>query len=205
MARKGISQKDKILQIVEQIQEGELIIYKCAVDVDCVPKCSYAQKKTFLASNFKRHLQTSHPDAYKGLNLDDKPEEEPAPKKPKGAKLLVDLEKRDCYLGLLQLVTINNLPFSFIEWIGSKTLIHPVLNAIGNKWTRHRVAAFVKAAAATIREILRSRMQKRMLSLKIDSASRRGRAIFGINAQYADEDGQVRIRHLGKFEIYFCV
>lgn len=65
--------------------------------------------------------------------------------------------------------------------------------------SRQRVAEYVRLAASAIREIMRSQFEKQTVSIKIDSASRRGRSVFGMNAQYIDADGNVQIRHLGKF------
>lgn len=82
MDRKPKTQKEKILQVVEKVMEGETIIFRCAVDIDSPKKCDYAPKK-FVAGNYKRDFQKAHPDVLKELELDDDDEEVPPQKKQK--------------------------------------------------------------------------------------------------------------------------
>lgn len=69
--------------MIEKVQDGDTVTYRCAVDIDCVKKCFYQQKQTFVAGNFKRHFQSYHPDVLKELALGNATEEEPVSKKPK--------------------------------------------------------------------------------------------------------------------------
>lgn len=50
-----------------------------------------------------------------------------------------------------------------------------------------------------IKQLISKRAKGRLLNLKIDSVSCRGRHIFAINAQCMDENENVEIIHLGKY------
>lgn len=132
MYRKAKTQKEKILQVVEQIRDGDKTVYQCAVDIDCAEKCFYSQSKTFIAGNFKRHFQSHHPHVLKELALEkcSADEDEPGQKKSKACKpkLAVEMEKRDGKLckmvieGLLKFyATLEKAscnPISCIRWEG---------------------------------------------------------------------------------------
>ena len=131
-------------------------------------------------------------------------------KKPKIGKLLVATTRKKVILGTLQFATGQNVPLRFPEWQGTSTLIGPLWDAAGIKMSRTKLSELINEAASIGRGLLSSRLKHKIISLKIDSASRKGRSVFGINLQYATEEGEVKIAHLGKYStvkpcIYFYI
>ncbi|XP_065081462.1 uncharacterized protein LOC135704027 [Ochlerotatus camptorhynchus] len=199
MSAKRTLQKDIVLNVVEQIigSDGKTQRFQCRASSDEEQPCSYAQV-TFVPGNFKRHLISSHPDIARelGFSLD-----EPPAKKPRSSKLSVDTSRNEVLLGTLQLATGHNMPLRFPEWEGVKTLILPLWKAAGFNFTRDKLAKLITTAAQIMRSIIQKELKQRIICLKIDSASRKGRSVFGINLQYIDENGNVCIRHLAVREM----
>lgn len=58
---------------------------------------------------------------------------------------------------------------------------------------RHNIKIHVVDAARKVREFIRNQIDRKLISLKIDSASRHGRHIIGVNVQY-EVDGEIANR-----------
>lgn len=134
---------------------------------------------------------------------EENPREEPPAKKPRrvssGSKLLVDTNKKKVILGTLQLVASHSMPKRFPDWEGAKTLLLPLYQAAGIPFTRAYVTSLVVDGANRMKELISERVKGKIINLKIDSASRRGRHVFAINAQFMNGHEDVEIIHLGKY------
>ncbi|XP_058827404.1 uncharacterized protein LOC131687342 [Topomyia yanbarensis] len=190
--KRKVTLKTTILQVVNNI-DGK---YIC----NAGQKCMYKQDN-FSASNFKRHIQKLHPDVFIRLELEATDSFEASPSKKKPKALLVQTDKETIILGTLQLVTQNSLPLTFPDTVGFRTLVEPLWRAVGLKINRKSLTELVSSGAKAMELCIKSEMAGRMINLKIDSASRGNRHIFGINAQFF-KDGEVIIRSLALREIH---
>ncbi|XP_058827097.1 uncharacterized protein LOC131687071 [Topomyia yanbarensis] len=205
------SQKNKILKIVEEVRNGEGCKFRCIAADDEDRKCAYVQT-VFNAGNFKRHVVTHHAEVARRLGLEYSPEKnqtevtskptagEPPAKKMK-QKLLVETTKKNIFLGTLQLATSFNLPLRYPDWQGMKLLAGPLWDAAGIRMNKHVMQQLIRRAAELMRSILKAEMNSKIVNLKIDSASRRSRSVFGVNVQFMDEEDRVQIRHLAVQEM----
>ncbi|XP_062534674.1 zinc finger BED domain-containing protein 4-like [Armigeres subalbatus] len=67
--------------------------------------------------------------------------------------------------------------------------------------TREKLADMVRRSAVIVKELMMSEIRGKIIHAKIDSATRRGRSFFGINIQFADEQGCIVVRHLALHEM----
>lgn len=194
------------MSVVLEVQVGEETFLQCNANPD--EKCIYKHKiKKFNAGNYKRHLLSHHAVVAKSLGFCEEEEagEEPPEKKARSgsgsgsSKLPVDSNKTKVILGTLQLVSSHSLPQRFPEWEGAKTLLQPLYQAAGVGFSRSYVTSLVERGAIVIKKLISERAKGRMLNLKVDSASRRGRHVFGINAQCMNQNEDIEIIHLGKY------
>ena len=190
MKRAKPTQKSILLQVIRE-QDAK---FRCIAD----SKCSYEQA-VLNAGNFKRHVQAQHPTIYERLGLAspaaDEADSVTTKKKPK--KLVVESDRSSIILGTLQLITVNHLPYSFFEMSPYKTLLGPLYDTAGITINRKTISNLVDQGSRLARGWIKEEMEKKLISLKIDSASRGNRHVFGINTQYYHQ-GKVVIRNLGE-------
>ncbi|XP_058465011.1 uncharacterized protein LOC131438775 [Malaya genurostris] len=171
---------------------------KASCCIDAGSDCQYAQEKIDI-QNFIRHFRTRHFEFAKtnGLIRD----QEVSMKKQRViAKRMVAIDKQLLMDSLLKMITFHNLPLRCFQWDGFKQIIDPLASAVGVTINTGNMIAFLKEISQRIRAQISSEMQNRLLSLKIDSASRQNRHIVGVNAQYAINDVIV-IRTLDMIEV----
>ncbi|EDS31458.1 predicted protein [Culex quinquefasciatus] len=88
------------------------------------------------------------------------------------------------------MATIHALPLSFPNYAGFENLVKPTWDAVGLTVNRQKLTELVEHAAELARKIITDEMAKKMITLEIDSASRRNRHVFGIYATYfSDKKG----------------
>lgn len=100
--------------------------------------------------------------------------------------ITVDKVKDAC----VELVTVNGRPFAMLEDSGFRKLIDPILEGLGNKLqiNRQNMQEEVMKRAHTSREELSNILQNRLISLKVDSATRLDRSVLGINLQFIEDE-----------------
>lgn len=197
--------KRKIRSAVEEVSDGgEKINYRCLADIDAERRCTYVQTN-FVPANFKRHLITSHPDVAKRLELVSESDipQQTRQKRPKISRVNVETNRKQVLLGTLQLVTDNNLPLKYPQWKSVKILIEPLWKSVGLKITRNTLPVIIARAADIMRKILSEIFSGKLVCLKVDSATRHAKSIFGINLSLSDSDGNVQIYHIGKLFVHF--
>ena len=165
-------------------------------------ECTFTQENLH-SGNLKRHVATKHKDV--AAKLIEKAASEPegsTPAKRQKQSLVntvsVLTDRHTVLLGTIQLVTVNALPLSFPGMVGFKTLTDPLYKAFGITLNRNNLTTLVHRAAAIARDIIASETKHRLVSLKVDSATRGNRSFFGINAQYHLAD-RIVIRNLGNY------
>lgn len=149
-------------------------------------KCKYVQKK-YDAGNFVRHFRSAHFKLAKQNRFfkDDKEKEE---KHKQPNKISVAITEDTIVESCLKLVTMRNLPLQSIDWPEVRAILGPLGDSLGCTFSSIKTKGFVKITAAKILETIAQEMRGKLVSLKIDSASRHGRHILGINALFIKED-----------------
>ncbi|XP_065089486.1 uncharacterized protein LOC135710749 [Ochlerotatus camptorhynchus] len=169
----------------------------CAIDA--ANSCKYRQKaEKFDAGNFIRHLRTEHTILAKSRGL-LKDEAEVPSKRKKASKKMIAIDRQTFVEAILKLVTVHHVPLHCVEWEGFQLLLKPIGEALNMCMNRPNVLRHLTVAATKIRSAIRSLVNGKLICLKIDSASRHGRHILGVNIQFFDpEQQQVVILTVGK-------
>ena len=104
----------------------------------------------------------------------------------------------------VELVTVNGRPFRLIEDSGFRKILDPLLQGLGNKACINveNIHEGVTTLANSIRNDIKTDIQNKFISLKIDSATRLNRSILGVNAQYI-KDGKPILRTLAMKEMTY--
>ena len=100
----------------------------------------------------------------------------------------------------VKLVTVNARPFSIFDDSGMKDIIDPIMNAIKVTVNRTNIKDYVRNKATEIKNTIKSEIHNKLISIKIESATRLGRSIIGINAQYI-QNQKIILRTLDMHEV----
>lgn len=157
--------------------------------------CTYVQM-TMDVGNFIRHFRTKHTDAANKCGL--LKETDASAKKPRlVSKRSIAIDTPLYMDSIVKLLTYHQLPLCFVEWEGMKQLMDPISAALGVTVNRNNVKTITHSVTDQIRKALSDELKNRLISLKVDSASRFNRHVLGINVQYF-LDSKIVIRTLGE-------
>ncbi|XP_062554092.1 uncharacterized protein LOC134219386 [Armigeres subalbatus] len=158
-------------------------------------RCDYGQK-ALVTKNFKRHFICNHPDVAINMGLAEEHIGEPFTKKSKITKIVVETNRVNVIQGTLTLDT-SNKRVGFPDWEGMILLVGPLWKVAKLVMSREKLADMVRRSAAIVKDLMMSEIRGKIIHAKIDSETRRGRTFFGINLQFANEQGCIVVRHLG--------
>ncbi|XP_037951971.1 uncharacterized protein LOC119682572, partial [Teleopsis dalmanni] len=148
----------------------------------------------------KRHYKLVHKK-----DIGEKPSEseeencEPANKKYKKHEFVkLDIDKHTFLKCCVGLVTSKNLPFRiFDDEDFFKLLLKPYERKFGSNLNSRNIVSLLDNSCIKIQEIIKARLTNKMLSLKLDIATRMDKNILGINIQYI-KDFKIYINTIGK-------
>ncbi|XP_058456877.1 uncharacterized protein LOC131434241 [Malaya genurostris] len=194
MKRSKPTQKALLMQVIRE-QDG---MFKCIAE----SKCSYGQS-IMNPGNFKRHVEALHPIVFDRLGLSSRRVDgtDSAQVKKKYKKLIVDSNKKNLVCGTLLLLTESNLPYSFFESSACKILLGPLYEAASMTLNRKAISDLIDKSSILARNFIKNEMSQKLISLKIDSATRGNRQVLGINAQYY-HNNKVVVRNLAIQEMH---
>lgn len=182
-----------------KFKEETCKIHEQFEDIDTTPKCKICQKVLLCPkkSNLKRHLKDIHPEKFRGLGLasDDNPPDSKLPKISIG--MSYDFYSRAC----VKMVTSAGLPLTIFEKPGVADILHSVeagLNA--GRITRNNISSRVEYTAGVFKDFVSQEVAGRLICLKLDSATRKGRGVLGVNCQFV-RDKKIVVRTLGLIEM----
>ena len=159
------------------------------------------EQKIFNPGNFKRHFIACHEKIAQRLNLIDENKERR--KQPKTiSKIHIETSRSNVLLGTLKMVTEHNLLIPFPEWEGIQLPLDPLWKACGLKISRNTIPMLIHRAAEIMRETMAGKFQRKTVCIKVDAATRHAKSILGINLSFTDDDGLIRIMHLGELNFY---
>ncbi|KAM7306571.1 uncharacterized protein ISCGN_010274 [Ixodes scapularis] len=173
------------------------------------------------AANLERHIHRCHAREYAQLELEklstskrarddsvelqpkrrDQPSIRDALAKSPGA--VVNITSKTLMDGCVELVTKNGRPFRLIDGSGFQKIVDPILKGLKEKTSinSENVRAKVNQEAQEARDNISRSLKDRLISLKMDCATRLDRAILGINVQYI-KDGKLVLRALAMKELF---
>lgn len=173
------------------IRDGDSAI----CNIDSGSKCDHKQKK-FDINNFIRHFRSIHTE--KAIAEGLQKEEVPAAIRPRiVAKRQFAVDKPLIIEVAVQLVAKHNLPVSCMEWDAMRMLFDPLTAGVGMaKMDTRKLKGHVSQSAEMIKDAIINELKGRLISLKIDSASRHNRHVLAILARFARND-EIVTRTLG--------
>lgn len=160
------------------------------------------------AENLMRHLKVKHRDIYDNLDSKRRKKTENIQptlnnyvtkcKKMHSVKILPQELQNAC----VEMVTKNGRPLIAVEDSGFRKIIDPILNSFEEKITinRHNIKDLIKSQADELRNLLKIKLKGKIISIKVDGASRLDRSILGVNVQYVD-NGKIKINTLAMLEL----
>lgn len=131
--------------------------------------------------NLTHHLKQHHPDTLKNLD------ENPAPKEPPEKKVKITLEysPKEVLDAWCNLVIHEGRPFVLLDSKNLRLIIKPLFDALEMEMTSsHTITEEIKKRTAAKIEFISEVCKNRMLSLKIDAATRHRRRIMCVNLQF---------------------
>lgn len=147
-------------------------------------------------SNLLSHFRSCHKEVYfSKINIT--PEEPTA------------VQRLKLVFSCVELVAINSQPFSLLSCSGFRNAVQQKLNAFQlagcnlnlNDHHVHEIKEKVIEVAMNIKQQVKTEMKGKIISLMVDGATRNGRSIFGINAQYKI-DGRLKLVTLSMKELH---
>lgn len=136
----------------------------------------------------------------------------------KSTNICISMNKYEFLLCCVGLVTVKNIPFRiFDDERFFKKLIHPYEDIFKTNINSKNIVEKIRIVANNIKESISKCINKKMICLKIDVATRMDKSILGINIQYIKESKivintigmiQLRKRHKSQFlkeEIINCL
>ncbi|XP_055534605.1 uncharacterized protein LOC129724041 [Wyeomyia smithii] len=171
---------------------------KCRIDTR--KECDYKQKQDrYVTGNYIRHMRTEHRALSKaaGLLLEDTNDEKK--RKVVRRKIPVAIDRQSVAAAVVKLVTIHHLPLQAVQWEGMQILLKPICDALGTSLNRSVSQSYVSLVANAVRELITQEVKCRLISIRIDSASRQNRLVIGVHSQFA-VNGEIVVRTLGIIE-----
>jgi hypothetical protein len=154
--------------------------------------------RTIYKHNLKKHLIKHKEEAIKyGINSKNL-EEVPCKKKIKGIN--VEIDEAIYVKACVKLSTVDALPYSFFNYEGWKEISEPIERSLSTKINNRNITEKIANVACQLKDILKNELKDKMICLKFDGATRKGRSILGINAQYLSQ-GVIKIRSLDYSEV----
>ena len=185
--------------------------YDQTKDQSTCTTCSFIMKGKH-AGNLRRHIQRNHQNEYKKIleKTNSTSLIEPSIKKrrfpednsvsciEKYCNLITVNMSAKCFIdACVKLVTVNGRPLTIFKDDGVR---EPLMKALKITINSENIKDFVNNKADEIKTNIKADMSKKLISIKIDSASRLGKSVIGINAQYI-RNGKIILRTLEMREV----
>lgn len=103
----------------------------------------------------------------------------------------------------LELITVNGRPFSILEDSGFKKIVNSITDGYKNERiivNKENIRKMIEPTAEKCKEKIMKEVKNKMISLKVDAASRMNRSFLGINIQFLTDD-RITLRTLAVREL----
>lgn len=103
---------------------------------------------------------------------------------------------------LVEMITKNGRPLCIVEDSGFRKIIDPILDGFASSITinRFNIRELIKHEANMLRQTISRKLENKIISIKIDGASKMDRSVLGINVQIL-EDNRIKIITLAMTDI----
>ncbi|XP_044573210.1 uncharacterized protein LOC123257573 [Drosophila ananassae] len=134
----------------------------------------------FHSTNLKRHLTSKHGEIFKDCDSEEVTETQVVKKR----KISFETSEGTLISSLVKIVTAEGKPFMFLDSEGFKEIFDPIYNVLGmNGITSRNIMSFVSVKEQAIKDGIRDLVKGKLLSLKIDVATRMETAVLCVNLQ----------------------
>jgi hypothetical protein len=178
----------------EFTENAESKAYKCN-------HCSY-ELKVKHTGNMESHLMRMHKDIYEDIKRkrSELTENQEVPEKLK--RISIYLSTEEFKKAIVEIVTVNGRPLQYLEDSGFQKIIKPILGALPEKLTVSRRSArpWIHEEAEKLREEIKIELADKIISAKMDLATRLCRSVMGVNVQLV-KNGRLRIFTLAMRQI----
>jgi len=99
----------------------------------------------------------------------------------------VSIKRRAVIDGCIEMVTINGRPLKILEDSGFRKIVDPIFRSLGFTMNADVVRNHICNRASLVRKAITEQMKKIFFCIKMNSATRLGRTILGINVQFIYE------------------
>ncbi|KAH8327947.1 hypothetical protein KR067_001973 [Drosophila pandora] len=131
-------------------------------------------------TNLKRHLTSKHGEIFKDCDSEEVTETQVVKKR----KISFETSEETIINSLVKIVTSDGKAFMFLDSEGFKEIVDPIYNALGmDGITSRNIMSFVSVKEQAIKDGIRALVKGKLLSLKIDVATRMETAVLGVNLQ----------------------
>ena len=178
-------------------EEGEKVLAKCKFcKFAATPVPNKTGKSYFYTGNLTQHLKRKHPEQHETL-IKSKHRSSSAASSSATLDAFITVMRptEKCHVdntsdvsdfkkAVVEAVTLNGLPLSVFEASGIKKILQPIINKSGVCLDRCGVRSIVINQAESFRTALAKRLKNKLVSIKFDTALRKG--FLGINVQYIE-------------------
>lgn len=89
--------------------------------------------------------------------------------------------------GCIEMVTVNGRPLRIMEDSGFRKIVDPIFRSFGFTMNADVVRDYICNRASIVRKAISDLLNNKCFCIKMDSATRLGRTILGINVQLIHE------------------
>ncbi|KAH8336621.1 hypothetical protein KR059_010424 [Drosophila kikkawai] len=154
------------------------------------------------STNLKRHLTTKHGEIFRECDNEESTDSKVLLRQ---KKITHESSEEAIVNSLIKIVTTAGKPFLFLDSEGFKEILNPIYNALGmNPITSRNIMSFVSVREQAIKEDIRALVTRKLLSLKIDVATRMDKAILGVNLQMIHttiNKSEILVKTLGMIQL----
>jgi hypothetical protein len=146
-------------------------------------------------SNFKRHLQTLHPNIYNETCIDPKCPENGQSIQPEEKGIKVRMSKSKLVRICIDLVTEENHPFFFLDTPAMQALINPYAVGMTSTYREPKfdfnstnIRQLIMTTASSIRTAIMLELNQKMISVKVVIVNWNQKIMREISVQFAEDD-----------------
>lgn len=154
------------------------------------------------STNLRRHLTTKHMDIFNEWNNSGHSQSAQSEEK---RRISYQASEEAIVSSLIKIVTTDGKPFIFLDSEGFEEIMDPIYYALGmNPVTSRNIMNFVSVKEQFVKENIRALVKGKLVSLKIDVATRMDKAILGINLQMVHASlakTEIIVKTLGMIEL----
>lgn len=157
-------------------------------------------------TNLKSHISKYHSKTHEDItgNADDLSlENDSNSSRKKIKKVSIEMNYDILEDSCVNLVTKEGFPFSILDCSSFRRIVTPILDALQTNQTinSHNIINIIKRKSTNIKNHLRKLCSGKIISLKIDIATRLNRSVMGINIQFISNK-KIQIQTLAMIELF---